>query len=115
MLRLLRLQESLLEDLDTALQQEDAGQLHRLLLRSERLDMQTHPCEPKRTLTILLIRTLFCMYDTVVLKARQELQVQRRKRAVVKKLVQFLACEDQHCETVLQSLREARQLGVDLV
>ena len=112
MLRLLRLQESLLEDLDTALQQEDAGQLHRLLLRSERLDMQTHPCEPKRTLTILLILT---MYDTVVLKARQELQVQRRKRAVVKKLVQFLACEDQHCETVLQSLREARQLGVDLV
>mmetsp|Transcript_27478 Transcript_27478/g.37764 ORF Transcript_27478/g.37764 Transcript_27478/m.37764 type:complete len:1363 (-) Transcript_27478:153-4241(-) len=93
MLRLLKLQEALLEDLGTALQQEDAGQLHRLLLRSERLDMQTHP---------------------LVLKARQELQVLRRRRVVVKQLLQFLACEDQHCETVLQSLREARQLGVDL-
>lgn len=51
----------------------------------------------------------------MVQRGRQELQTQRSRRVVVKRMLQFLGSQDEHCETILHSLREARRLGVDMV
>lgn len=59
MLQLLRLQEQLVQDLVRAVQEQDAVQLNRLLLRSEKLDMHSHPSEQPPSLSLPVSLSLF--------------------------------------------------------
>ena len=51
----------------------------------------------------------------MVEKGREFLRIQHQKRAVVKKMMLFLSHEDDYCDTILDTLREAKKLDIDMV
>jgi hypothetical protein len=92
LVRLIDLQNTFVEDVESAILSGDVLELNRLIVKSQRLEMQQHP---------------------VIIRAHERLVQLFKKRTVVKQLVAFVKDENENGESVLELIEEAKVLGVD--
>ncbi|KAJ1443460.1 P-loop containing nucleoside triphosphate hydrolase protein [Ochromonadaceae sp. CCMP2298] len=92
MVRLMEIQEKLVTDVTDALKGGRVADLDRLLVKAERLEMGQNP---------------------VVMEARAELWRLSEKRRVMQAMVAFLRNEDQFTESILSTLKQAQEIGIE--
>jgi hypothetical protein len=92
MVKLIRIQDKYVKEIEKAIDSENVAALNRLLVKCERLDLLTHPS---------------------VSKARAKLSILHKKRAVVLIMVEFLRHDNESCEIIPETLAQAEELGVD--
>jgi len=92
MVKLIKIQDKYVKDIDKAIRNESVADLNRLLVRAERLDLSTHPS---------------------VTRGKEKLSMLHRKRTVMKTMVDFLRSENDICEVIPETLEQAEMLGVD--
>jgi len=94
MVRVMEVQDSLVMEVEIAMNNNDAVKLNKLIIKSERLEMKNHP-------TLILAQQLLIKLS--------------RKRKVMKAMIAFLKDEEAHSNSILDTLLEAEQLDVDPV
>ena len=94
MVRVMEVQDNLVMEVEIAMKSNDAVKLNKLIIKSERLEMKSHP-------TLIL--------------AQQLLVKLSHKRRVMKAMIAFLKDEEAHSNTILDTLIEAEQLDIDPV
>lgn len=92
MVKLIRIQDKYVREIENAIDSENVEDLNRLLVKCERLDLLTHPS---------------------VSKARAKLSILHRKRSIVLVMVDFLRNDNESCEVIPETLKQAEELGVD--
>jgi myosin heavy subunit len=92
MLKLIEVQDQLIEDLHKAMDGSNVMELNRLILKAERFEMNSHP---------------------LVIEAKELLVKLFNKRRVMKQLLNFLQNEDEFHETVMDTIEEAKTLDID--
>jgi hypothetical protein len=92
MLKLIKIQDKYIKELERALKSEAINDLNRLLIKCERLDLLTHP---------------------MVTVAKEKLVVLYKKRNVMNVMIEFLRNENDLCEIIPETLEQAALLGVD--
>lgn len=92
MLKLIEVQDTLVDDLHRAMEGSNVTDLNRLILKAERFEMNNHP---------------------LVIEAKEMLVQLFSKRRVMKTLLTFLQNEDEFHESILQTIEEARSLDID--
>lgn len=93
MVKLIKIQDRFVRDLEKAIERNNIYDLNRLLVKCERLDLSTHP---------------------VVLKGREMLTRLQQKRKIMKTMVDFLQNENEYCEIIPETLEMALDYDVDL-
>jgi hypothetical protein len=93
MLKLIKIQDKYLKELERSIQTENISQLNSLLIKCERLDLLTHP---------------------LVTSGKEKLIVLYKKRNVMNIMIDFLKNENNDlCEVIPETLEQAMALGVD--
>ena len=92
MVKLIRIQDKYVREIENAIMQENVSELNRLLVKCERLDLATHPS---------------------VSKARAKLSLLHKKRSAMMIMVDFLRHDNESCEIIPETLAQAEELGVD--
>lgn len=92
MLKLIEVQDQLIEDLQRAMDGSNVMELNRLILKAERFEMNNHP---------------------LVIEAKELLVKLFNKRRIMKQLLNFLQNEDEFHESIMDTIDEAKAMDID--
>lgn len=92
MLKLIEVQDQLIEDLQRAMDGSNVMELNRLILKAERFEMNNHP---------------------LVIEAKELLVKLFNKRRIMKQLLSFLQNEDEFHESIMDTIDEAKAMDID--